>query len=263
MSTDSKLYSVEDSLKTKHSKLISEKSRVELKQFRKHEYKKVILEEITALLPNYDKERLDQTAQCIVNFLASEVQSLMSKTTRDSVANTTNLLSTTVLDEFETVLCPASDDKADTQPGGNNVTNSEDAVHDTCDETNDMSHGNLNDSITKLKQVANDGTKTSNSNTETKSGPKVPKKDLKCSDTCKIKSSAKKQCSMIQCSSCMVWLHEKCVGILEGDQIGLWFCPSCRSIPPAIQLDIDTLKTDVNQLKECTKSILTAVKGLS
>ena len=38
MSTDSKLYGVEDSLKTKHSKLISEKSRVELKQFRKHEY---------------------------------------------------------------------------------------------------------------------------------------------------------------------------------------------------------------------------------
>ena len=100
----------------------------------------------------------------------------MSRTTRDSFANTTNLQSTTLLDEFETTLCPASDDKADTLPCGNNITNRQDAVHDTCDETNVMSHENLNDIITKLKQVANAGTKTSNSNTKTRSGPKVPKK---------------------------------------------------------------------------------------
>ena len=118
----------------------------------------------------------------------------------------------------------------------------------------------MNDSITKLKQVANAEAKPSNPHSENKPGLKNPKK---CSDACKIKSSAKKQYSMIQCSFCMVWLHEKCVGISEGDQIGLWFCPTCRSIPRAIKHDIGTLKTDVEQLKECTKSILSAVKGLS
>ena len=262
MSSDAKLYSVEDSLKKEHYKLISQMSRVELKQFRKYDYKTIVFDEITALLPDVDKERLDQTSLCIVNFLASEVQSLISRTTRESISNTPALLSSTVLDDFDTTLSSTQDSVTDSQPDANIVQDSEvtDAVHDTCDESNHVTHDGLNDSITKLKQVANAEAKPSNPHSENKPGLKNPKK---CSDACKIKSSAKKQYSMIQCSFCMVWLHEKCVGISEGDQIGLWLCLTCRSIPPAIKHDIGTLKTDVEQLKECTKSILSAVKGLS
>ena len=61
----------------------------------------------------------------------------------------------------------------------------------------------------------------------------------------------------------MLWLHEKCVGISEDYQIGLWFCPACRSIPTALNLEINTFINDVQQLKECIQSILTTVNGLS
>ena len=92
---------------------------------------------------------------------------------------------------------------------------------------------------------------------------KLSKKANQCCDTCKVKPTHKKKYDMIQCSACMKWYHETCVGISKTDPVGLWFCPTCRSIPSAIETGIKSLKADVDGLKETTLSILNAVQGLS
>lgn len=74
MSVDTELCSVEDSMKNKYAEIVSRMSYVELKQFKKHEYKTMVLKEITELLPTISKSRLGTTAQCVSNFLQNNVQ---------------------------------------------------------------------------------------------------------------------------------------------------------------------------------------------
>ena len=54
----------------------------------------------------------------------------------------------------------------------------------------------------------------------------------------------------------MEWYHELCVGITCNDPIGIWLCLSCGTVP-------SDMKSEVNELKECTKNILKAVLDLS
>ena len=61
----------------------------------------------------------------------------------------------------------------------------------------------------------------------------------------------------------MNWYHEVCVGISKNDPIGLWFCLACRTIPQTLTTGINSLKADVDNLKQSTQSILSAVKSLS
>ena len=68
---------------------------------------------------------------------------------------------------------------------------------------------------------------------------------------------------MIRCTMCMQWFQEQCVGITKDEPVGLWLCPTCRNIPSSLINDINSLKQDVDNLKTCTKSILTAIHGLS
>ena len=53
------------------------------------------------------------------------------------------------------------------------------------------------------------------------------------------------------------------MGIGKGEPLGLWLCETCRSIPQTVKDDVINLKNDVEQLKESTDTILSAVYGLS
>ena len=72
----------------------------------------------------------------------------------------------------------------------------------------------LDDSITKLKQVINSENKPSPSTgQDTDELKSLKKNNNKCCNSCKVKSGQKKKYDMIQCSACMNWYHEICVGI--------------------------------------------------
>ena len=101
MSADSKLYSAEDFLKDKYSGILNRMSHVELKQFKKYEYKSIILDEIKELLPDESQSRLDQTALCVSNFLQNEVQKLLRRKPRKSTEHSTQLLSETILNDLD------------------------------------------------------------------------------------------------------------------------------------------------------------------
>ena len=113
-----------------------------------------MLNEMSALIPYYQKKQFDQMALCVVNFLQSEVQSLLRKTPVEDIPTTNpNLLSDTVIHELDSTMQPegyVSDTESDTgdqlefdessndsHSGGNMSTNFDD---------NSL---NLNDSITK------------------------------------------------------------------------------------------------------------------
>ena len=277
MPIDSKLYAEEDTLKEKYLGLVNQMTHMELKKFKKHEYKKIILKEIMTSLPDCNKDRLEQTAQCVANFLAREVRSLISRSSRESTPNTSSLLSTSVLQDLEKTMHADGADVIDIQPDANFVVDNDDSNDDDGYDDDDNDDGdendnkanieppdNLNDSITKLKQAINIETKSLKTTAEPKTDPKASKKNSKCCDTCKIKPSSKKcDVNRIQCPLCVHWYHETCVGISNGDPIGLWFCLAYRGIPTALKHDISILKVDVQQLKECTQTILEAVNGLT
>ena len=77
-----------------------------------------MLNEMSALLPEYQKKQYDQTALCVVNFLQSEVQSLLRKAPVEDIPTTNpNLLSETVIHELDSTMQPegyASDAESDT-----------------------------------------------------------------------------------------------------------------------------------------------------
>ena len=267
MSTDSKLLKLEDSLKEKHLAIINKMSHHELKKFAKHECKQIILAEMTAILPDHNMPRLEETAQCISNAVSREVKSLLNRKSRqiptDSRNSDTHFLSETVIQELDTTMLPGTD---------NAVTEHNESIvsaDDNSDDEPDIMQNSsvhettecLDDSITTLQQVVN--VKSSTSQGEYKNEIKPLKKELKCCDNCKIKPSHKKKYDMIQCSACMIWYHETCVGISKNDPIGLWFCPTCRNIPSALKTDVSSLKLEVDQLKQTTLSLVTTLKGLS
>ena len=53
------------------------------------------------------------------------------------------------------------------------------------------------------------------------------------------------------------------MGIGKDKPVGLWVCETCRSIPQTVKDDVIYLKNDVEELKESTDTILSAVYGLS
>ena len=61
----------------------------------------------------------------------------------------------------------------------------------------------------------------------------------------------------------MVWYHDQCVGLDKDEPIGVWLCVSIREVPHCIQHNLIDIKTDVEQLKESSKSIVTILNSLS
>ena len=120
---------------------------------------------------------------------------------------------------------------------------------------------NLDDSITVLKETVNADTNSQQlAGTKEKPTSANSNKTITCCESCKVKPTGNKKYDQIQCIVCMCWYHEMCVGIKKDDAIGIWFCSPCRKVPSDLQNDINSLKTEVNEIKTCTKSVLKAIE---
>ena len=120
----------------------------------------------------------------------------------------------------------------------------------------------LNDSMTQLKKIINVESRQQMSNNEGKEKSRN-KQETKCCESCKVKPSQKSKFGEIHCCMCSHWYHEPCVGIAKDDPVGIWLCPTCRSIPTNIQSDSQSIKLEVGYLKQTTESILAVINGLS
>ena len=256
MTTDQRLLNAEESLKEKHISIINGMSQTELKQFRKYEYKKTIMSEMGDLLLDFQKKQYDQTAQCVVNFLYSEVQSLLRKPQLTEA--TTNLLSDTLLHDLDSTL----ETESVTDVCQSNSDQHLETGADNSEQTNENAL-DLNDSITKLKEFASTETHCPTSSGYDKSEPANPNKNAKCCDVCKVKSTTKKKYDEIRCSFCMEWYHELCVGIKKDDPIGLWVCLVCRNVPKDLKKDINSIQHEIEKIKKCTLSAVSAITGLA
>ena len=241
----------------------------ELKRFSVgKQFKQNLLSEMTTLLPDHSVSRLTETVQCISNAVSRKAKSHLSKTSKepDNLNTAKPLLSETVVLDLDNTMQPDTE-ITQTQISGSHVSDENDS------DAEDDSQQNLSickttecldDSITKLKQVINSENKPSPSTgQDTDELKSLKKNNNKCCNSCKVKSGQKKKYDMIQCSACMNWYHEMCVGISKNDPIGLWFCLACRTIPQTLTTGINSLKADVDNLKQSTQSILSAVKSLS
>ena len=252
MSADSKLYSAEDSLKDKYSGILNRMSHVELKQFKKYEYKLIVLDEIKELLPAESQSRLDQTALCVSNFLQNEVQKLLRRKPRKSTEHSTQLLSETILNDLDITL-QSNENKADID-------------HDSSDDDSELNEAEdttcLDDSVTLLKEAARSEPIHADSSDASKTESKRPTKSTKCCDTCKVKPTSKRNYDQIRCSLCAQWFHEACVGIIEDEPVGIWLCHTCREIPTSLKQNVNSMKLELNDLKVCTESLLKSVQDL-
>ena len=179
------------------------------------------------------------------------------------------MLSDTIITELETTLRADS-----TQPP-------QDTEHSSCEESDDDTawndesvsesfHGSqtdhqvdLNNSITRLKQLASvDDASSANSKTAKPNQSDTAKQQI-CSETCKVNPNSRKYYDMTRCTLCVIWFHDICVGLGKDEPIGIWLCPCCRNVAQSVQNEVVNLKNDVKNLQESTKSILLAVQGLS
>ena len=266
--TDQKLLNLEDSLKEKHLGILRKMSHIDLKKLKKHEYKRTILSEIGVILPDYNKRQYDQTAQCVANFLHSEVQSLIRNHASSNMlqGSPSSLLSETILQDLDSTMSPESeptDAVGDADTGEQLETNETMNTGENVPENLNHSSQNLNDSITKLKEVASAGTSTQKSICKETTESETVNKNPKCCDLCKVKASVKKKYDQIQCTFCMSWFHETCVGIKKDDPVGIWVCVTCRNVPKDLKMDIDNLKHEVVEIKKCTQSVVKAIEVLA
>ena len=105
------------------------------------------MSEMGDLLHDFQKKQYDQTAQCVVNFLNSEVQSLLRKPQLTEA--TTNLLSDTLLHDLDSTL----ETESVTDVCQSNADQHLETGADKSEQTNENAL-DLNDSITKLKEFA-------------------------------------------------------------------------------------------------------------
>lgn len=277
---DSVLNSVEDSMKEKYISLIRNTSHVELKKFNKNDYKKKILRDMSKQLPSYDRAELDGYAQCVSNTLNSEVQSLLKKRSRaqtPSKISEPSELSNTVLEALDDTMYPNNCTSSQTLLSEVTDTDGESDDDDDGDDENDTDHdqqtqNSLNDSVTKLKvcyssratedinvtslstihgvQPEKQGAADSDGRSICQSKPKIKPDIQKCCETCKMKTRPKKKKDEIQCSVCMTWYHEQCMGITNKDPVGIWSCLTCRQFPKTVTSELSALKADLNILKQ-------------
>ena len=220
-----------------------------------------VLEYITALMPTFNKARLDETAQCVSNFLQREVQDLLRRKPRDSQTNNTNLLSETVINDLNSIIEPPENE---TTIDAIDQYDSDTHISDENEDNDEQVTTILDNSITQLKKVACDESKNSKTTEKnTHKSASYENNDTKCCKTCKVKPSSKRKHDMIRCSLCAHWFHEACVGIQKNEPVGIWMCETCRCIPASVKDDISGMKSEINGLKECTQNILKAVLEMS
>ena len=219
---------VEESVKQKYLEIVKNLSQTEMKSFKKHDYQKLVQNEMMQLLPDFDKAQLKETAHYVSNALNNAVKELLPKKSRDASSNSvkhSEILSESVLQDFDTTMRSGKerdDTNGDDQNDKDDTENPESSVGCT-----DGSRTVLDDSITLAKQTIATENRHDNNSKDTTSS--------KCCDTCNIKPKSKRSYSMIRCSLCMSWYHEQCVGVGKDEPVGVWLCLSCRKVPQRLQ----------------------------
>lgn len=95
MASDPQLLSV----KEKYLQIVNKLFHLELKKFSKNEYKKVMLDEMINLLPDFHKAQLSKTAHFVSNALNNEVQFLLRRKLRQPATKYSTLLSSTIIED--------------------------------------------------------------------------------------------------------------------------------------------------------------------
>ena len=153
MSTDPELLRVEESVKDRFLDLVRNFSHQELKKFKKSEYAEMIFQDMSKLLPGFDKKQLRETAHYVSNAVNSEASRELSKRSTNIAStkeNNTALLSLTVLDDFENTMQACDETTEDGSSG------------DISFEFESQTQ--LNDSATQLKQTIQSENATSVNN---------------------------------------------------------------------------------------------------
>ena len=266
------LIKCEDELKEKYFGILRTMSHLELKKFSMGKYQEKLLKELKQKFPtNNNETQLSETAQCIANALDREAASQTKSRARESasVKKVSALLSDTVIADLDTTLQVDITQGNGITASPNHKCDDFNEGNDSGEETESESETDMqqdhdpNTSITQLKQVSKSKNKSTGRLKTTKSSQSYTNQYM-CIQTCKIKqNSKKKQYDMTRCTLCMLWCHDKCVGFLKEELIGVWFCPSCRHSQQVLLNDVSGLKTEVKTIRDCTDSILTAINGLS
>ena len=220
------------------------------------------------------------TSPSLSNTFINEMETTMETDT--TVNNQTPVTQTVVVDDEYSDNGDYSDNNSDHSDNECDICDSIEAGENSdCDQSqncDDDATVCLNDSVTHLKQaysaasrqlqhneatVVIQSSKPTKKNTVQNKSSKNKLSDQKCCDTCTIKPKSKKKLDQIQCSTCMSWFHEQCMGLSKTESVGVWSCLSCRVFPATVTSELSHLKSDINDLKKSTSCILTAVHDLT
>ena len=68
--------------------------------------------------------------------------------------------------------------------------------------------------------------------------------------------------SVVQCHLCQTWIHPECVGQNDSDIVGIWTCPTCRTLPVLVQQLLDrssVLESMLVRLEESNRQLVALV----
>ena len=271
------LEEADESLRSKFLEIVESLSLTELKRFDKFKYKAMVMSEMTDIVPEADKNDIDDKAQYVSNMLNTRAKRLKNskmtsqqhdrRRTRRSQAETTNL--TTKKDTPEAPIIRSEQSNTElsetfvkaldaTMSDANDSLNST-VTNSFLDDTYD-NNGTNEDSITEVKRVGRSnaenpsGGTTSESETiniiELDETEDLHDKDdeIRCIESC---LSNKDNGDSLRCNLCMVWFHTACLGITDIDAIGAWVCGTCRQMPKTVKLiqsQIDTIMSSTNKI---------------
>ena len=68
--------------------------------------------------------------------------------------------------------------------------------------------------------------------------------------------------NVVQCHLCQTWIHPECVGQNDSDIVGIWTCPTCRTLPVMVQQLLDrssVLESMLVRLEESNRQLVALV----
>ena len=68
--------------------------------------------------------------------------------------------------------------------------------------------------------------------------------------------------NVVQCHLCQTWIHPECVGQNDSDIVGIWTCPTCRTLPVLVQQLLDrssVLESMLVRLEESNRRLVALV----
>ena len=223
---------------------------------------------MSKLFPSCTSSELDGYAQCVSNTLQHEAESLLRNRTRPTSASDATEpleLSDTVLEALDLTMHSDGNSSVHSVHSSQVVIDDNDSNDGSGDdETNDVEPADPDDSITLLKQPVASEPSTDRHDDDVAQNSQSTVEPHKCCESCTVNRKSKKKLAMVQCSVCMSWYHEQCVGLdKNSDPMGIWLCLTCTAFPKTVTTELSVMRNELSGLKQSTTSILTAVKALT